>query len=375
MPAWTGPASQHFATASQWHSDYKDWRKDPGGQWHFIGGRPDASSTAAKRTWECKGCNSTNHSKSACSVCGMRRSYAEVVKDDSKQVLALSVGAQTQATIRAQLAEVAARLKAASAAQDPAVKHAQYSEVPVPFTPPPEEAPPLLSRAHILAAIKRLETALSAMEGDDFKEMRASLLEQIDERKKQLIDTKPIGVRVDGARAVLERSRKRLAHAAESVALANQVHEAAKAEESRLTSELAALELQLALGGGGPQAPSTSTSPTTSLEELGVQLTAAVEQLRGLEAVPGVAAEDAHNQSIALLAKFKATLEAASKHADFKLHRLRAKTTPPPHVVQTPSVRIVGKQKVLITDFFGSSKKPRIAPVGSTEQAEQTPCA
>ena len=50
-----------------WHSGYADWKN--------ISSRPNQ-----KRLWMCTTCVHYNSSKAACSQCGLRRSWAEVVK-------------------------------------------------------------------------------------------------------------------------------------------------------------------------------------------------------------------------------------------------------------------------------------------------------
>ena len=64
-----------------WHSGYADWKN--------ISSRPNQ-----KRLWMCTTCVHYNSSKAACSQCGLRRSWAEVVKGVANELCHSSVTAQ-----------------------------------------------------------------------------------------------------------------------------------------------------------------------------------------------------------------------------------------------------------------------------------------
>ena len=63
----------------------------------------------------------------------------------------------------------------------------------------------------------------AGLQGDGVKISRDSVLAQIAEKKRLIIETQPIGQRLDGARAVLERSRKRRMQAEETLLLAQKL--------------------------------------------------------------------------------------------------------------------------------------------------------
>eukprot|EP00959_Pyramimonas_sp_CCMP1952_P024951 523661-Pyramimonas_sp.AAC.1 len=70
--------------------------------------------------------------------------------------------------------------------------------------------------------------------------LKASLSEQLEQKRRELQNLKPVGQKLDSLRAALERSRKRKAQAAEALSLAEQAVRAAT-EEERLDKELTLL--------------------------------------------------------------------------------------------------------------------------------------
>ena len=101
----------------------------------------------------------------------------------------------------------------------------------------PQGAP---SRQQLQGAIAQLEKALAALEGQD-EVVRAPIQAQLAEKKKQLgelLPPKPVGKRLDGARAALERAAKRQQAADEGVELALAVQKAAAEETAKLRAEV-----------------------------------------------------------------------------------------------------------------------------------------
>jgi len=139
--------------------------------------------------------------------------------------------------------------------------------------PPPRDADlHTPSRQQLQQGIKQLESALQHLTGDDVGETKAHLLAQIENKKRQLVEARPIGQRIDNTRAALERARKRSTLTQEALTMAHAAAEAAAVEESRIAAELADLEASI---NNGPVAMETGC--VASLEE---HLLAAVGQLR-----------------------------------------------------------------------------------------------
>eukprot|EP00973_Karenia_brevis_P042350 5862250-Karenia_brevis.AAC.1 len=65
---------QYYSSSPSYSA--QEWKMDPFGKWRYVG----RGGTKGLRIWQCKGCGSSNHTRNACSTCGMWRSWAEVVK-------------------------------------------------------------------------------------------------------------------------------------------------------------------------------------------------------------------------------------------------------------------------------------------------------
>jgi len=211
--------------------------------------------------------------------------------------------------------------------------------------------------------------AAQQLQGDEFGSTRAQLQAQIDDKKRMLVESKPIGQRIDNTRAALDRSRRRLAQAVEALSAAQAAVEAATADEMRLASELADLEASVTSA-----APAPETYDMATLEE---HLLAAVSQIRQLEAMrPGVA-DDAQKQCADLVGRFRATMEMAARMSteatDRTTKRLRINGKQPPESPPRPPHRLSGKQPMpvvqrRIEDFFGPLREKRTSAAATEGQ-------
>ena len=296
----------------------------------------------------------------------MRRSWAEVVRTTAdppspQARSALPSGSQTSNQISKQLAAIAEKLHRATGGQasGPPSGQGPAQQTPTDMdtidgagaSEAAAEEPP--SRQQLLASVKHLEAALAAIPagvGDDAT--RDMLAAQLDEKRRLLGETKPMGKRLDGARAALARALKRQEAAVESVQLALAAQEASNAEVTHLRAEVASLEEQI-----GPPAAPVPATPAPVMEQLESLLQQAVAQLAEAETVSGEAVSDASAQSAALLERFKATLDMV-KRAEEPQRRLVNKQ-PPLLVPDThPRGRRNGKQAppMVISDTFVKHK-------------------
>ena len=191
----------------------KDWKQDPAGKWHYIRGNAGGGGKhASSRLWTCVGCRSTNHSKNACSTCGMRRSWAEMATGQSQPSTLQPPPAPTvtQNPVSAKLGQVAEKLHQNIVTQsDPN---------PAATNTPPGQADggaqtnngtgQQQDRAAIQASIKSIENAIAALSGDEFSEHRSVLQGQIEAKKKSLIAAKPIGQKLGNTLAQRAKERR-----------------------------------------------------------------------------------------------------------------------------------------------------------------------
>ena len=157
-----------------WHSGYADWKNVPS--------RPNQM-----RLWMCTTCGHHNSSKAACSQCGVRSSWAEVVKG------------------------------------------VQQTNSATPPSLPNEE-------------IKALEAALAAPPDnvDLCGKVRAPLEGEASTRsQKKARDSKPLDQRLEGCRGALQRASKAKQAAIAQQQAAQEAFEEAEADESRIREERA----------------------------------------------------------------------------------------------------------------------------------------
>ena len=270
-----------------------------------------------------------------------------------------TVGAAPANPVQRQLAAVAASLVAAAAAD--------ATSSPTAATPPAAPAPasdaePSSSRADVIAEIKQLEAAMSALAGASMQSSRNDLQALLDEKRRTLRALKPLGQRLDAARAAMSRSTRRREQAEEAKRLASDVLVGALKEEEQLKQELADLEASV-----GQECAGQDPAANGSFQSLGDTLAAVVEQLRGMDVVDAAVAADAQAQCELLYARVHATMKAAEEAtreaASAAPRRMRGKQAPPAggDAPITVTHRIVGKRKVRshLTTFWAPGKVRR----------------
>ena len=142
------------------------------------------------------------------------------------------------------------------------------------------------------ADIKTLERALAALpSGREFTVLRDSIANKIAVLKRQIVEAKPIGQRLDGTRDALARAVRRQEQAEAALAQAHAAVQATTTEVDKLTTELACLESMLA--------PPASGEPLR-FYSLETHLAAAVDELVTTARSTGEDADDAR-AALALL--------------------------------------------------------------------------
>ncbi|CAK0791460.1 unnamed protein product [Prorocentrum cordatum] len=363
MASWSGKYGQgsrgsHYSASPT----TAEWKRDPSGARHYAGHRALPSTTPRARAR--KGCQSSNHTKNARSTCSMRRSWAEAAKSATQPSSPPPAPKPPANNVPQKFQAVAAKLsQAAGASAAPSCER-------LPQTPPPASASPggtgaasepsPAKRSQLVDAAKTLEAALAAApEGPGLEEARQQLQAQLDAIRKELGDTRPLGKRLDGAKAALERAKTRQAAAEESPQLAQQAARAATTEVATLQQTSHKLEMQI---------PGHTDPPRTSLEELGAQPRAAVEQLAALGSISPAAVEEAKTQSDAVSARFQPTLE----HAENVDAPMRMNGTQAPARARA---RLNGERrpKRVITTFETRAQKRRqLAPCDFSRNTAET---
>ena len=296
-----------------------DWQKDPSGKWHFTGHRHKGQQSSGGRLWTCSGCKSTNHSKNACSTCGMRRSWAEMASSpqstDLNSAAQWSMAPPQTNQVTAKLEQVASKLLenvSSSAAAPPS--GAGQSVAPTNAVPSPATTVTSAlaqERSAIQCSIKALENAISSLVGDEFQEQRRIMQEQIEAKKRLLIVSKPIGQRLDNTRAASQRALKRLEQAKGTARLAQEALAAAEMESANLAKELQDLEAEVAANTSANDVEMQDSAACNPIACLEKQLAATVRELKTVGNVSGAVVKDAEEQAALLLSRFKNTIHTA----------------------------------------------------------------
>ncbi|CAK0851528.1 unnamed protein product, partial [Prorocentrum cordatum] len=339
--------------------------RDPSGHWHYIGAHGSArnqSSTSTARSWTCSQCHHVNTSPKACQTCGLKRTYGEVVKNGPKPSTPPTAAPQ-QNPVRAQLSTITdtlTKLHESPTITSPAERSlAKY---------PVHSQGDVLTKAQLQARVKQLEHVLATIPEEDDAELaseRISLTTRLDDYKRQIVGSKPIGARIDGTRAALGRARARREEAEQALKASTLLVKQSTDEVTALEAELSELEASLA---ADPMA-AEAFAPASHAFEILNQM---IEHLKKDEHVhPGhVQAATQHVQQ--LFEGFQATLNqavatraaAAGVQPTPAGYSVKAMATAAatPATVRGPAggslVRHHGKQKhrELITDYFTKRK-------------------
>ena len=306
----------------------------------------------------------------------MRRTWADAARTalGTPHSSTTSAAPQPPATAGAQQNPVRSQLQALTTSLTQ-LHEKQVQDKPA--APPPAAgpvaspgSPDQLTKTQAQARVKYLEAALAALPPDDAElgDERASLTSRLAEAKRRVHGVQPIGARLDGARAALERSRSRQAEAAQAVAAAQLLHQQAAEEVAGLEREVHDIEASLAAGTGSAEMDPVLESAVTPVDQAHAALNEMVTNLANDSCVHPAHLEAAKAHVKQLFDGFRLTLQqaeatrAAAAGAPIQPAERR-------HVVKSPPaaplpaqagalVRHQGKQprKELITDFFTRKK-------------------
>ena len=203
---------------SSWGQSWGSQQGYNGWSWHHGSWDRRGNGMHGDKWWKCKNCAADNKSKTACAICGLRRSYADVAKQAVDRSPKKGADGKQGNPVRQHLEEVASKLAAVAAGRD---TH-QPSDV---------QANDLDVKAG-KAKLAKLEAALRAMPEDDedFANERNAITTKIAETKAGMAENRPIGARIDAARQRLTRAQQRAKEAAAALEMAQRVVEESDVE-------------------------------------------------------------------------------------------------------------------------------------------------
>ncbi|CAK0834692.1 unnamed protein product, partial [Prorocentrum cordatum] len=355
-----------------------EWRRDPSGNWRWIGQSPAAGRSTAAKQW-------AGHLRDASHVGGggwLSRRTAPARPSGCSAAgfgpadrgWAAELGSCAAAGHHGQPLE-ASRAAAAGWSGQPATAAAYQAAAPAAG----DTSQPAKARG--LARVKYLEAALAALPADDplFAEEKVGLGQRFAEAKRAVHSVRPIGARIDCARAALERSRSRQAEAAKAVEAAQKLPQLAADEVAALEAELQELRQAEREATDVSSAEMEPAPPATPSDQARAALNMTIANLATDSCVhPGrVEAAHAHVKQLfdgfrLALQQAEATRAAAAGTATHPAERRHVVKSPPvaPMPAQAGAlVRHRGKQprKELITDWF--TRKKVIRTIGKEAAA------
>jgi hypothetical protein len=233
--------------------------------------------------------------KKKCRVCGLKKSY----KDATLPISVANASTQRE-SVKSRLDEVASHLQQVTCARPlqastwvPAAAHTTTDGI---------------DRKAISEEIDALENSLATMPlGDVFLEVRESVGNKIQERKKLLVKSKPIGAQVDACRELVSRCLARKEQARVAVELAQHTHALAEAETTAAQKELATLESELAQA---EHRDIPVQDQPSSLEGLPCSMTRVLAEMWGGGAVPDSVVTEAEIHMTKLMTGIQSIVEA-----------------------------------------------------------------
>ena len=292
----------------------------------------------------------------ACSTCGMRRSFAEVVvgqrvvSPSSSDARSPPASPPTSGNaVRDRLNEVNKALGAAGTATPPA--------------PPKAASVGKGELKELHASKKAMEEALAALPNNPrLESTRKGMQAEIAEIDMAIQAISPVGARLDGAKAALQRAKDRMVEAENALVLAQQTVSAASLEVAEMEKQVEELQAQV-----------VSAAQNDPVAEVKRALDMGMDALRKAASVdPNIVAQ-AQASSDQLLKGFRdvfdfaAKAEAAANPGGQAVTRLSGKQPPkpavpavvPPDPTVPAHVRLNGKQpaKRTIKDYFPTAEK------------------
>ena len=334
------------------------WMQSKDGGWYWHGAPSSTSNSWA--SWTCQNCNQTNWvPKQKCSQCGMKKSWAQVVAQPPTPPQQAGNGKSVN-PIQSQLEKVSILLQRVT----PEAADAPTQSAP---SPQHQSTPATPTRTQIVAMIKSAEASLACLSEDDiFAEQRQALTDKIASLRQDIVDAKPIGARIDGARAFLSRAQERRENAANAMEIAKAAMEAADEEIDKVTQELLDLESALAKA---PQPPA-SDSP---LDALASHLEVVLAELSVKDALLPEQLQNCQEHARTLLEGMRKSYGVAKANLGedpgMPRRRMRGKHTPLSQIPTYEDIRMrqFGKQapKRTMMDYFQTA-----VPVSSKKQKQ-----
>ena len=372
---------RHPSVMSGWQSAApSSWQGGGWGASSGWGGWHKASDGASqgKRVWQCSVCKASNYSKATCATCGCRRTWSDVAQSGNANHAsqprsgmgrspAAPPGDPTASrsqgqTTREQLNQLTASLASATS-------------LALAPTPVSAKSIGVADQKEVKATIKQTEATLAATHECD-TEIRDILTARLVALKATLEDARPVGARLDQARAATARARSRLADAVAAEEAARALQIVANAEILAGERDVAELERQLALQSTVAATP-TATVPAetgaSTMDQVQRLLSSLIKTLSDDPFVPAEQVTHATTHVTDLLKGFQRVAheaqtmkQAAAAAALFRVESTSSAATcigraPRLGEPDAPTERHFKKSppKRLITDHFRTDKKTR----------------
>ena len=198
---------------SSWGQSWGSQQGYNGWSWHHGSWDKRGNGMHGDKWWKCKNCAADNKSKTACAICGLRRSYADAAKQAVDQSPKKRSGRQAGKPLSSTPGGSGIQACSGSCRKG--------------LSPTYGCADERVGLQNWQAKLAKVEAALRAMPEDDedLANERNAITAKIAETKAGMAENKPIGARIDAARRRLTRAQQRAKEAAAALEMAQRVVE------------------------------------------------------------------------------------------------------------------------------------------------------
>ena len=276
-------------------------------------------------TWTCNLCGCDNwanwgsvKSCRSCKTCGGKKSYSQTVSGSAARHATTNIPASSSNPINQKLESIAALL------QEAAPKASTYVDLQK-YSASAEGNAVLMASKHCTTTeITVLEDTLNKLPAES--DLRASIEAQIAAKKRLIIESKPVGARLDACKLALMRADRRKEQAREAVSLAQATLISAEEEHAKLAIDLTQLEAAVS---SQVEASSPGENMSSAMEAVQGGFNLLLGQLKGCDGAQEEHIKEAEKRMTELFMGMQTMLTKLSPEQDSEMKDSSGQPTEP----------------------------------------------